>query len=186
MKEIIEKTIEVLKAGGIILYPTDTIWGLGCDATNYDSVAKLYRLKGRTEAKSMLVLVYDQKMLEDYVDFVPEIAYKLIKAATRPLTIVYPKGKNLASNLYAEDESLGIRIPNDEFCSALIKAYNKPIVSTSANFAGERSPLGYFDINENLKKSVDYIVPFNQEVLSASRSSDIVKVFKNGEIQNIR
>ena len=186
MKEIIEKTIKVLSDGGILLYPTDTIWGLGCDATNPEAVSKVYNLKRRNESKTMLVLVSDQNMLKEYVGFIPGIALELIETATKPLTIVYPSGRNLASNLYADDGSIGIRIPNDEFCSALIKAYNKPVVSTSANYAGERSPLGFFDINENLKKSVDYIVPFNQEVLSASRSSDIVKVFKNGEIQNIR
>lgn len=186
MTEIIAKTIEVLKKGGIIMYPTDTIWGIGCDATNNSAVEKIYRIKDRTESKSMLILVNSLEMLEKYVDFIPDIALQLIEIAKSPLTIVYPKGKNLAKSLYADDGSIGIRITKNEFCNNLITEFKKPIVSTSANIAGHKDPLGFFDIPEKIKNAVDYITPLKQEEFSPRKSSDIIKVKKSGEIEIIR
>src|SRR5512133_346010 len=127
------KAVETLQKGGIILYPTDTIWGLGCDATNRDAVARIYSIKQRRDEKSMLVLLDDAEKLYDYVKQVPDIAWNLIEVADKPLTLIYPGAQNLAENLIAEDGSIGIRIVKDEFCRKLISWFRKPIVSTSAN-----------------------------------------------------
>jgi L-threonylcarbamoyladenylate synthase len=186
MNEIIKETCDVLKKGGVVLYPTDTIWGLGCDATNEDAVASIYGIKQRDGSKSMLVIVNSEAMLERYVETVPEIAYQLIEVATNPLTIIYPKAKNIAKNLIAADGSIGIRVTKDEFCSRLIDLYKKPIVSTSANIAGQKSPLGFFDISNEIKLAVDFIVPLHLEELSSSKSSDIIKVSKSGQIEVLR
>lgn len=186
MKEIIRDTIKVLNEGGVILYPTDTIWGLGCDATNKDAVASIYGIKQRDESKSMLILVNSVEMLEKYVPHIPDVAYQLIETATHPLTIIYPKAVGLAKNIIAPDGSIGVRIVKDDFCQNLISEYNKPIVSTSANLAGKKPPLGYFDISNDVKISADYIVPLKLEELSSSKSSDIIKVWKSGEFKVIR
>jgi L-threonylcarbamoyladenylate synthase len=186
MERILMATCDILNIGGTILYPTDTIWGVGCDATNYDAVKKIYSIKKREESKSMLILVNSIEMIKKYVEAIPEIALSLIHASTHPLTIIYPKGKNLAKNLLAEDGSIGIRIVKNEFCNQLLDLYNKPIVSTSANIAGDKSPLGFFDISEKVKSVVDYIVPLNHDKLSPTRSSDIIKVTLSGKIEIIR
>ncbi len=186
MTEIITKTIEVLESSGTIIYPTDTIWGIGCDATNFEAVSNVYSIKKRAESKSMLILVNSQEMLNKYVKSVPNIAYELINVIQGPLTIVYPNGKNLAKNLFAPDGSIGIRISKSDFCNELIETFNKPIVSTSANIAGIKNPLGFFDIANEIKEAVDYIVPLNLEQLSPRRSSDIIKVKMSGEIEIIR
>lgn len=186
MKDIIAETIKVLNSGGVVLYPTDTIWGLGCDPNNAQAIASIYAIKQRSESKSMLVLVNSIEMLKNYVEFIPEVAYQLIDASTRPLTIIYPKAKNLAKNLIASDGTIGIRVAKCEFCQQLIGEYGKPIVSTSANIAGKKPPLGFFDIDNEIKMAVDYIVPLQLNELSTAKSSDIVKVFKNGQIEVIR
>lgn len=186
MNEIVNKTTEFLKKGGIIMYPTDTIWGLGCDATNFEAVTKVYTIKNRIDSKSLLILVNDKEMLKKYVQKIPDIAFQLIDAATDPLTIIYPKAKNLAKNLGADDGSIGIRIVKDEFCQKLIENFGKPIVSSSANLSNKKSPLGFFDIDDIIKNAVDYIVPLRQEEFSPRKSSDIIKVFSSGQIQIIR
>ncbi len=186
MKEIVNETVKVLKSGGVILYPTDTIWGLGCDATNEKAVSAIYSIKQRDETKSMLILVDSVEMLSMYVDFIPDVALQLIDATKNPLTIIYPKGKNLAKNLFATDGSIGVRIVKNDFCAAMIKEFGKPVVSTSANSAGKKSPLGYFDIENEIKMAADFIVPLHLEELCTSKSSDIVKVSKHGEITVIR
>jgi len=186
MKEIIAETIEVLKKSGVILYPTDTIWGLGCDPQNREAISSIYGIKQRSEVKSMLVLVNSVGMLEQYVEYVPDVAYQLIEASTSPLTIIYPKAKNLASNLIARDGSIGIRIAKCDFCRALITEYGKPIVSTSANVAGHKSPLGFFDIANEIKLSADYIVPLKLNEFSPTKSSDIIKVWKSGKFEVLR
>ena len=186
MKEIISEALSVLKRGGIILYPTDTIWGLGCDATNEAAVASIYAIKQRDSSKRMLILVDSVKMLEEYTSEIPDIAYKLIEVASNPLTIIYPKAKNLAKNLIASDGSIGIRVVKNEFCQALIGELKNPITSSSANLAGQNSPLGYFGISNEIKMSADYIVPLHLEELSTAKSSDIIKVKKNGQIEVIR
>lgn len=186
MKEIINETIKVLSNSGVILYPTDTIWGLGCDPQDSTAISSIYGIKQRSETKSMLVLVNSVEMLKDYVEFIPDEAYKLIEAATRPLTIIYPKAKNLASNLVAPDGTIGIRIAQCELCQELVTAYNKPLVSTSANVAGQKSPLGFFDVSNEIKMAVDYIVPYKLDEFSTAKSSDIIKVHKSGKIEVIR
>lgn len=186
MKKIIDDTIKILLKGGTILYPTDTIWGIGCDATNEDAVASVYAIKQRDENKSMLILVDSLNMLEKYVSSIPPIADLLIAASTHPLTIIYPKAKNIASNLIARDGSIGIRIVKNEFCKLLIHEFARPIVSTSANMTGHKSPLGFFDIDNEIKISVDYIVPIKLDELAVHRCSDIVRINKKGEIEVIR
>jgi len=186
MKEIVAETVKVLKKGGVILYPTDTIWGIGCDALNEDAVSAVYAVKQRDFSKSMLILVDSIEMLEKYVEIVPPAALQLIEAAKRPLTIIYPKAKNIAKNLIAADGTIGIRVVNDEFCKIMIRELGAPVVSTSANQAGKKSPLGYFDIDNEIKISVDFVVPLHLEEFSTANSSDIVKVNKNGQIEVIR
>ncbi len=186
MKGIIEETIKVIENSGVILYPTDTIWGLGCDPSDRNAVASIYGIKQRSESKSMLILVNKIEMLKHYVEYVPDVAYQLIEASTRPLTIIYPKAKNLAKNLIAPDGSIGIRVAKCDFCQKLIAAYGKPIVSTSANVAGQKSPLGFFDISNEIKMSVDYIVPIKLDEFSPTKSSDIIKVWKSGKFVLVR
>jgi len=186
MKGIIAETIKVLNAGGVILYPTDTIWGLGCDPDNANAIASIYAIKQRVESKSMIILVKDVEMLEKYVEEIPEVAYQLIDASTGPLTIIYPKAKNLAPNMVAFDGTIGIRIAKCDFCQQLLSEYNKPLVSTSANLAGQKPPLGFFGIVNEIKIAVDYIVPIELNRLSSAKSSDIIKVWKSGKFEVIR
>ena len=186
MKNIVDETCKVLEKGGTILYPTDTIWGIGCDACNENAIARIYNIKHRDKGKSMLILVDSMEMMKKYTEFIPEIAEQLIDAADRPLTIIYPKAKNLPQNLIAEDGSIGIRIVNDDFCRELIGVFGKPIVSTSANLSGCNPPLGFCDIANEIKSEVDYVVPLRQDELSRYRNSDIIKVDKSGNIQVIR
>ena len=186
MKNIVDDTCKVLEAGGSVLYPTDTIWGLGCDACNENAIARIYDIKHRDKGKSMLILVDSMEMMKKYTKSIPEIAVDLIEAADRPLTIIYPEAKNLPKNLIAEDGSIGIRIVNDDFCRAVIGVLGRPIVSTSANLSGSNPPLGFCDIANEIKTAVDYVVPLRQDELSKNRNSDIVKVDESGDIQVIR
>ncbi|MCT4615972.1 MAG: L-threonylcarbamoyladenylate synthase [Marinifilaceae bacterium] len=186
MKEDIKKAIETLNNGGIILYPTDTIWGLGCDATNKEAVQKIYEIKKRAESKSMLVLMENPNLLDRYIEEVPEVAWDLIEYADKPLTIIYDGAKNLASNLIADDGSIGIRISSEEFTQELIARFRKPIVSTSANISGEKAPSIFSEISEEIKESVDYIVEYRQNDNSKQKSSSIMKLGCGGEIQIIR
>lgn len=186
MKKIIDETCKVLANGGTILYPTDTIWGIGCDACNEQAISKVYDIKQRNLGKSMLILVSTIEMMQNYTETVPEIASQLIEVADRPLTIIYPKAKNLPQSLIAADGSIGIRIVNDEFCQKLIDQLQHPIVSTSANLSGMNPPLGYCDICNDIKIAVDYIVPLRTNELSKHRNSDIVKVDIEGNMHVIR
>ncbi len=177
--------INCLKQGGIILYPTDTIWGIGCDATNPDAVARIYALKKRTESKSMICLVCDLDMLQKYVEEVPTQALELIDNASRPTTIIYDTALGLAKNLLAEDKSVGIRIVKNGFSHDLIRMLEGPLVSTSANISGMPSPQGYKEIQKEILTGVDYVVnlpDYSQESLP----STIIKVTNNGEIQVLR
>lgn len=181
----IHKSIEVLKSGGIILYPTDTIWGLGCDATNGEAVSRIYALKQRAESKSMIVLVEDESSLHYYTNYepLPPIAsYKLSK----PLTIIYPMAKNLASNVVAQDGSIAIRVVQDAFCKGLILAFGKPIVSTSANISGAASPRIYEEISEEIKSGAGYIVRHRQNDLTIAKPSAIIQLLPGGETKTIR
>ena len=182
----IVKAVEVLRAGGIILYPTDTIWGIGCDATNPTAVKRIYEIKQRIDAKSMLVLMENPNLLNSYITEVPEIAWDLIEVADNPLTIIYPGAKNLAPNLCANDGSIGIRITTESFTQQLIQRFRKPIVSTSANISGQKSPRNFSEINEQIKPLVDYIVAYRQDDLSHSTPSGIIKLGVGGQIEIIR
>ncbi|MBN2484671.1 MAG: threonylcarbamoyl-AMP synthase [Bacteroidales bacterium] len=186
MNNDILRALEVLRNGGLILYPTDTIWGIGCDATNTGAVAKIYDIKKRADSKSMLVLVDTENRLAQYIDKVPEIAWQLIEVADKPMTIIYPGAKNLAENLVADDGSVGIRLVKDEFCKKLIERFKKPIVSTSANISGDRPPAVFNDIPEEIKQGVDYIVEWRQDNLSHATPSSIIKIDASGRFSIIR
>jgi L-threonylcarbamoyladenylate synthase len=186
MIDDINNAVSVLESGGLILYPTDTIWGIGCDATNTEAVTRIYNLKKREDKKSMLVLIDTEIRLLQYVKDVPEIAWELIEASDKPLTIIYPEAKNLAANLVAEDGSIGIRIPDHDFCSRLIAKFRKPIVSTSANLSNEKSPQTFHEISEEIKTKVDYIVSYQQKDTDPGRVSTIIKLKLNGEFSILR
>lgn len=182
----IAKAVEILRSGGIILYPTDTIWGIGCDATNPTAVNRIYEIKKRQDTKSMLVLMENPNLLTSYIAEVPEIAWELIEVADTPLTIIYPRAKNLATNLLATDGSIGIRITNEAFTQQLIQRFRKPVVSTSANISGQKSPQNFAEISDEIKQSVDYIVGFRQDDRSKSNPSGIIKLGVGGQIEIIR
>jgi L-threonylcarbamoyladenylate synthase len=186
MQEEIKKSVEVLKKGGVILYPTDTVWGLGCDATNPEAVARIYSIKKREDSKSMLVLIDDEGKLDRYVKEVPEIAWELLDAATAPITLIYPGAKNLAKNLVAEDRSIGIRISADEFCRELIRKFGKPIVSSSANVSGEKTPAVFDEISSEIIDAVDHVVDWRQDDLSRRAPSSIIKLGEGGLFRIIR
>lgn len=186
MKADIVNALEVLKQGGIILYPTDTIWGLGCDATNEKAVEQIYKIKQRSDQKSMLILLDNPVKISTYVNEMPEIAWDLIELSTKPLTIIYSGAKNLAKNLIADDGSIGIRISHDEFNQKLIQRFKKPIVSTSANMSGEPSPQNFDEISQQIIDSVDYVVTWKQDDFTKASPSGIIKLANNGEVKIIR
>lgn len=185
LKEEIRKADEVLKQGGVILYPTDTIWGLGCDATNEEAVKRIYEIKKRVESKSMLVLLDDAGKIASYAD-VPDIALDLIEVADKPTTIIYPGAKRLAPNLIGEEGTIGIRITNEEFSKALIFRFRKPIVSTSANVSGEPSPRFFEEISEEIRGAADYVVDFRRKETRGGVPSSIIKLGLGGQIEIIR
>lgn len=182
----IVKAIDVLKKGGIILYPTDTIWGIGCDARNSEAVKRIYQLKKRADSKSMLVLVNNEVSLEKLTESIPDIAWELLEVAVNPLTIIYDNVHKVAPELLAQDGSLGIRITKEQFSRELCRRLGAPIVSTSANISGEKSPRYFNQISDEIKNGVDYIVGFRQDDTSHHNASNIIKLSKNGEIKIIR
>lgn len=186
MQEEIKKALEVLRSGGVILYPTDTVWGIGCDATNESAVSRIYEIKKRTDAKAMLVLVDSPGKLQVYVDEVPDIAWDLIEMSEKPLTIIYPQAKNLAPSLVAEDHSIGIRVTKESFSNKLCTQFRKPIVSTSANVSGEQTPLNFSQISTEIKTAVDYVVNFRQDETTKPKPSSIIKLGKGNLFQMIR
>lgn len=186
MEEEIKKTVEALKKGDSILYPTDTIWGLGCDATNTKAVQKVFKIKKRVEKKSMIVLLDNVKNLWKYVKTVPEIAFDLIANIKKPLTIIYPGAQNLAKNVIAGDNTIAIRITTDEFCRKVIEQFGKPIVSSSANISGEPFPITFNQISESIKKEVDFVVNYHQKRIKQTKASTIIKLEINGEFTVIR
>ena len=175
-----------MREGGVILYPTDTIWGIGCDATNEDAVRRVYEIKQRQDSKAMLVLVDSSVKVDFYVRDVPEVAWDLIDLADKPLTIIYSGARNLAANLLAEDGSVGIRVANEDFSKRLCQQFRKAIVSTSANISGQPSPKNFSEISEEVKSAVDYIVGYRQEEISNPKPSSIIKLDKGGVIKIIR
>lgn len=186
MEEDLKKALEVLRNGGVILYPTDTIWGLGCDATNEEATAKIYAIKKRSDSKSMLVLMENVNLLERYVEEVPAIAYDLIEVTDKPLTIIYPGARNFAKNLIAEDGTIGIRITGEAFTRQLIQRFRKPVVSTSANISGEASPAKFADIGEEIKAAADYVVNYRQDDFTPASPSCIIKLGVGGQIEILR
>ena len=185
-KEQIEKAVKVLKEGGVILYPTDTIWGIGCDATNEKAVEKVFAIKQRTDSKSLIILASDMDMVARYVREIPEMAVTLESINDKPLTIIYPEGINLAPNVTAEDGSIAIRIPKCDFCIELLRAFRKPIVSTSANISGTTAPRKYPDITEDIKAAVDLAVDPAFDKNATGRASSIIKLGLHNEVQVIR
>lgn len=175
-----------MREGGVILYPTDTIWGIGCDATNEDAVRRVYEIKQRQDSKAMLVLVDSSVKVDFYVRDVPEVAWDLIDLADKPLTIIYSGARNLAANLLAEDGSVGIRVTNEDFSKRLCQQFRKAIVSTSANISGQPSPKNFSEISEEVKSAVDYIVGYRLEEISNPKPSSIIKLDKGGVIKIIR
>ena len=198
MKEEMQKALEVLREGGVILYPTDTVWGIGCDATNPEAVAKVYAIKNREDSKSLVLLASDMDMICRYVREVPEMAVQLVEVNDKPMTIIYPgavAGENgcmkadrhvLAYNTVAEDGTVGIRIPMMDFCQQLVAKLGRPIVSTSANISGEPTPKKFAEISEEIKSAVDYIVDPSLEKGSTGQSSSIIKVGLDYSIEIIR
>lgn len=186
MIEDIKAALEVLQNGGVILYPTDTIWGIGCDAGNEEAVKRIYEIKNRIDSKSMLVLMENAALLERYVDEVPEIAYDLIELTDKPLTIIYDGAKNLAKNLIAEDGSIGIRITTEAFSSDLIRRFKRPVVSTSANVSGKPSPACFDEISQEIVDAIDYVVKYRQNDTQKAVPSSIMKLGRGGEIKIIR
>ncbi len=186
LSEEIKRARDVVFAGGVILYPTDTIWGIGCDATNPEAVAKVYHIKQRAESKAMLCLVDSVQRLQNYVQDFPDIAWDLIDCSDKPLTIIYDRGRNLAANLLAEDGSIGMRVTREAFTHGLCEAVRRPIVSTSANIAGQASPKCFADIDQAIRDSVDYIVDYRQDDNTPAKASSIIKLGNHGEVKIIR
>ena len=198
MKEEIQKALEVLRGGGVILYPTDTVWGIGCDATDPEAVAKVYAIKNREDSKSLVLLASDMDMICRYVKEIPEMAVQLVEVNDKPMTIIYPdavageKGcmkadrRCLAANAVAEDGTVGIRVPMMDFCQQLVTRFGRPIVSTSANISGEATPKKYAEISDRIKSAVDHIVDPALEAGATGHSSSIIKVGLDYSIEIIR
>ncbi|MDO4880601.1 MAG: L-threonylcarbamoyladenylate synthase [Capnocytophaga sp.] len=178
---IIFETVGYLENKGTILYPTDTVWGIGCDATNAEAVQKVFQIKKREEKKSLILLVSDMEMLEKYVEISPEIL-SFLQKQIKPTTIIYQKHKCLINKVIAEDNSVAIRVVKNEFCEKLIRQFGRPIVSTSANISGQPTPHFFKQIDENIKKAVDFIVPLNQEKTDYIPPSQLVKIENNSVI----
>ena len=182
----VEAALNVVRSGGVILYPTDTIWGLGCDASNEDAVKKIYTVKQRSDSKSLIILVADERDILQYVA-APDLAvFDFIEQQARPTTIIFDNAINLPDNLIAEDGSIAIRIVQDEFCRHVIKRLRKPIVSTSANISGQPSPKFFDEISEEIKSVVDHIVQWRQQDKTPSQPSQIIKWKNDGSYDVIR
>ncbi|SKC57843.1 L-threonylcarbamoyladenylate synthase [Bacteroidales bacterium WCE2004] len=189
---IIQEAVKVLREGGVILYPTDTVWGIGCDATNEKAVARVFEIKRRSEAKSLVLLACDLDMVAKHVKEIPSIAIDLVEVNDAPMTIIYPGAQYLAPNAVAEDGSVGIRIPLAEdnpagaFCKELVYRLRRPLVSTSANISGEPTPTSFAEISEEIKGAVDYVVPKPFGAGATGRSSQIIKLGLGGEVEILR
>jgi L-threonylcarbamoyladenylate synthase len=177
---------KVLAAGGLILYPTDTIWGIGCDATDEAAVRRVFALKKRADSKAMIVLTDSVAKLGLYVREIPEMAYDIAELSVTPVTIIYPEGKNLAASLLAEDGSIAIRVTRELFSKTLCEAFRRPVVSTSANISGEPSPQTFPEIPDEIKKGVDYIVEYGQKDCSARKASSILRIETDNRVKIIR
>jgi L-threonylcarbamoyladenylate synthase len=176
----------VLKAGGIILYPTDTVWGIGCDATRGDAVERVYKLKRRVDHKAMLVLLGDSAMIDRYIDTVPDAAAQLLDVATKPLTIIYDHGRNLAPGLLGPDGSVGIRVTAEAFSRDLCRGLRRPLVSTSANISGEPAARRFADISPEIIAGVDYVVNYRRDEPASAAPSSIIKVGDDNSFKILR
>lgn len=185
-EEDLEQSLATLIDGGVILYPTDTIWGLGCDATNSQAVKRIYDIKKRPTNNPFIVLVHSEAMLLKFVEDIPEIAFELIENTQQPLTLIFPKAKNVSPNVCGKDGSIAIRVVNEPFCKALISTFKKPIVSTSANISGEIPPSIFSEIQQAIKQSVDYIVNYRQKDTTYHQPSSIIKILSNNKTEKIR
>src|ERR1700749_3705870 len=186
LKEEVAKALKVIQDGRIILYPTDTIWGIGCDATNTEAIKKIFALKQRDEAKSMIILLDTENKLESYIQEVPSIAYDLIEYAENPLTLVMPGAKNISPALISSDGSVGIRVAKNDFCQQLIQRLRKPLVSTSANISGRPSPQNFGEIEQEVIDGVDYVVDLEQHDLERKKPSTIMMLHPDGRFEFIR
>ena len=182
----VKKAVEVMRAGGIILYPTDTVWGIGCDATNPEGVKKLYEIKRRNDSKALISLVDSDVRLQRYVRNVADVTWNMIELSEKPLTIIFDNVTGLAPNLIAEDGSAGIRITKEEFSRELCFRFQKPIVSTSANISGEPTPRTFAEISDEIKEAVDYVVKYNRQCKEKHKPSSIIKMQANGQFIIIR
>lgn len=185
MHKEINAALQVLRDGGLLLYPTDTVWGIGCDATDPEAVEKVFQLKHRADNKALICLVADDRMLSKYVKEIPKVAFDIFDVSDDPITIIYDDAQNLAENLIAEDGSIAIRIPNDDFCFQLIRRFGKPIVSTSANISSHPTPKSFQEIAPQILKGVDYVVNLHREKI-CSKPSSIIKLSTNGQVKIIR
>ena len=181
----IQKAYEVIQKGGIILYPTDTVWGIGCDATNPEAVAKIYKLKQRAETQSMIVLMNGEKMIYNVFKDIPEVAWQIIDLSEDPITLVLDKPRNVAANLIAPDQTLGIRVVKEPFCFKLMEKMKKPLVSTSANISGQPTPKSFKEISPEIIKGVDYVVNLHREKI-AGKPSTIIKLTNDSQVKVIR
>lgn len=186
VKEQVFKACEVLKAGGLILYPTDTVWGIGCDATNAEAVAKVYALKQSSDKKSMIVLVENVDRVSLYIDKAPNVAWELIEMTDKPLTLILEGAKGVAVNLVPEEGTLGVRVPNHEFCKKLLHRFMRPIVSTSANISGEPTPLKFTEIPQEIRAGVDMIIDPDMEGQMTRKPSSIIALGEGGQVKIIR
>ena len=185
-KQEVAETVEVLKKGGIILYPTDTVWGIGCDATNPEAVEKIYRLKQSENKKSMLILLDNIDKVSLYPDDIPAVAWELFELSDKPLTLILPKAKRIADNLIPEEGTLGVRVVKHDFCEAVIRKLGRPLVSTSANISGKPSPVHFSEIADAIKQGVDKVVPVEYEGKPTGTPSSIIKLGTGSEVQVIR
>ncbi len=186
MEEEINKAVDILRKGKVLLYPTDTVWGIGCDATQVKAVQKVYKIKNRTNEKSAIVLIDNVKKIAQYVKEVPSVAYDLIEQSPVPLTIIFNGGKNVAKNVLAKDGTIAIRVVKGDFCVKMLQRFGKPVVSTSANFTGEPTPLVFNDINDTIKKNVDYIVAVHRDRIRTTKASTIIKLKLNNSFTILR
>jgi len=186
MEQVVKEAVNYLKKGKTILYPTDTIWGIGCDATSFQAVEKVFKIKRRREHKSLIILVDTFDRIHNYVDKVPEITRDLIESMNTPLTIIFPKARNLAKNVVGSDGSIAIRVTMDDFCKKVISGFGKPIVSTSANISGHTNPIVFGKISKQIIDNVDYVVTYHKDELLKTKASRIIKLEDNGEFKVIR
>ena len=184
--EDVRRAVEVMRRGGVVLYPTDTVWGIGCDATNADAVRRVYEIKRREESKALIVLVDSMAKLTGCVREVPDMAWSLVELADKPLTIIYDGARNMAENLIAEDGSVAIRITAERFSKTLCERMRVPVVSTSANVSGEPTPKNFAEISREIVEAVDYVVRYRQYDAAQSNPSSIIKLGVNGEVKVIR